>query len=125
MLIPGLTNANAPSTTKASYLGPLQTGAASEAETTVRDIVPVAGVVSNLAVNITTATGNSGKSWTFTVRKNGAATGVTCQISGSATFCTSSAAVAFSAGDLIALEALPAGNPPGWTSARWAVTLTQ
>jgi hypothetical protein len=109
-----------------SYLGPFLTTQSNETETSVRQVVPVAGTVANLAVNLATAPG--GNSWTFTIRKNGANTAVTCKIEGGGanTSCNDAThSVTFAVGDLIALQVTPASGPIGWGSARWAITLTQ
>jgi hypothetical protein len=89
-------------------------------------VMPIAGKIENLAVNIGTAPGGS-KSWTFIIRKNGGDTGVTCLMTGggSNTSCADSTHIAeFSAGDLISLRIHPSSSAPSsWGSARWSVTL--
>ena len=135
MLISGLTTTNQQSSSNNNYLGPFLTSTASSMESTVRQIVPVAGTLSNLSVRLGAAPGNGSgeQKWDFTVRKsvagaNSEDTAVTCEIVEAATTCTSSATVTFAAGDMLSIEADPTGasgnNPNNWSSARWAVTLT-
>jgi hypothetical protein len=121
-LIVGMTTSSA-STSSTSYMGPFLTTAPTE-ESKVQQVVPLAGKIANLAVKIGNDPGNS-NSWTFTIRKNGASTGITCKIEGtSKTSCTSASSETFAAGDLLALQASPASGPDAWGSAHWAVTLT-
>jgi hypothetical protein len=127
MLIAGSTTANAPSTSSVSYVGPFQTtAAASPTEASVQGVVPISGTVSNLAVNLANNAQNGGgtQTWTFTVRKNGTPTAITCTVTEATSSCTSTATETFAAGDLISLEAKPGGSPSNWGSLRWAVTLT-
>ena len=125
MLLGGLTTSSASNSNFTYYLGTYLTSSASPTESSVQQVMPVAGTVSNLAISLGSAPG-SGNSWTFTIRKNGAATGVTCKVEGStAKECTSSATVTFAAGDLLSLQATPSGGPNGWSSLRWGATLSQ
>lgn len=73
-------------------------------------------IISNFKVMLTTAPG-SGKTRTFTIRKNGVNTAVTCTISNTDTSGTFTGAVAFSAGDLLSIKASSTGTPdaPGAT----------
>jgi hypothetical protein len=130
MLIAGLTTQGAISNVNSSYLGPFLTTQSTETEANVRQVVPVAGTLGNLAVNLGTAPG--GASWTFTIRKTTGgtttSTAITCKVEGGGANTTCSDAVhtaAFAAGDLIAIQATPASGPAAWGSLRWAVTLTQ
>jgi hypothetical protein len=66
--------------------------------------------ITDLKVMVDTAPG-AGKSRTFTVRKNGADTGVTCTISDTNTSAVFSGSVSFTAGDLICLSSTPSGTP--------------
>jgi len=97
----------------------------------VQQVVPVAGTISSLFVDLGEDPG-TGNSWTFTIRKKSGpgstqSTAVTCSISGnSATSCNSAAlSVTFAAGDLISLQASPNSEPDSWNSARWSVSLTE
>lgn len=66
--------------------------------------VPIAGTIGTLRAAVT-VTPASGKSRVFTVRKNGAATAVTCTINPGATTCADTTHTAsFAAGDLFTLE---------------------
>jgi hypothetical protein len=126
MILAGLTTTNAASNSSDTFLGPFLTSASTATESSVLQAVPIAGTISNLAVDIGSAPGG-GRSWTFTIRKNGTTdTAVTCPISGGGgTSCTSSSSVTFAAGDQLSLRVHPSSSAPGnWTSARWSVTLT-
>jgi hypothetical protein len=84
-------------------------------------VIPHALTLDQLRVVLTTAPG-SGKSYAFTVMKNGAATALTCTVSGTATSAQDLAnTVSFAAGDTISLRAVPSGTPtaPGGTS--WSI----
>jgi hypothetical protein len=122
-----VSSANAGSNSSDTFLGPfLTTSASTTTESSVQMVVPVAGTIGNLAVDIGTAPGG-GKSWTFTVHKTGADTTITCPMSGGGgnTTCKDNTHTAsFAAGDLLSLEVQPAGTPGNWGSVRWSVTLT-
>jgi hypothetical protein len=67
-------------------------------------------------VNLSGTAGSSGRSYTFTVRKNSADTLITCQIVASATSCSDMTHTAtFTAGDRISLESSPSGTPSART----------
>jgi len=82
--------------------------------------MPAAGTVQELHATLDQAPG--GGSITFTLRKNGANTPVTCTISGTATsYADSVNAVGFATGDLISVQMTETGLPAakvvaGWTS---------
>jgi hypothetical protein len=127
MLISGLTNASSDSTSSSRYLGPFQTSAVSNSESGVQQVVPVAGTVSDLYVRLGNDpnTGGGVQKWTFSVRRNGSSSGaVSCEISDTDSTCSSTTKLSFAAGDLISLQASPSGNPSGWSTLRWGVTLT-
>jgi len=89
-------------------------------ESDAQQIVPVGGSLSRLYVRLNGSPG-SGDSYTFTVRRNGADTSLSCTISGSATDCSDTAdSVQLQAGDLIAIAAVPTSSPTGrqmsWTA---------
>lgn len=66
--------------------------------------VSIAFLAKNFYANANTAP-VGGQTYTMTIRKNGGATGVTCQMTGSATTCNDTThSVSFSAGDLIDLQ---------------------
>jgi hypothetical protein len=131
MLIGGLTSTSPGSVKSTSYLGPFLTSQSNTTESNVQQVVPVAGTISGLFVDLGEDPG-TGNSWTFTIRKKSGpgvtqSTSVTCLISGnSATSCNSAAlSVTFVAGDLISLQATPNSEPDSWNSARWSVSLTE
>src|SRR5437868_4986959 len=79
-------------------------GAACGTETEVQLPMPANGTVQELHATLSVAPG-SGNSVTFTIRKNGSSTSVTCTISGTATSCgDSSNAIGFATGDLISMQ---------------------
>jgi hypothetical protein len=86
--------------------------------------MPAAGTVSNLRARVQTAPGGS-RTWVFTVRKNGAATAVTCAIPSGGTTCSSANSVTFADGDLISMHVLQtgSGNPPD-TDGFWTARFT-
>jgi hypothetical protein len=94
------------------------TGDATEAN--VQFAVVEGGTLSNFKVFVSVAPA-SGKSWTFTVRKNAADTTVTCTITGSATSCSDTThSVGFVPGDLRSVKIVPASGPDsrpaGWVA---------
>ena len=83
--------------------------------------MPIGGILSDLYVRLEGSPGGS-TSYTFTIRKGGLDTGLTCTISGSATSCSDTDpahAVTFSAGDLISVRAVPSAANPTARSMRW------
>ncbi|HET9565208.1 MAG TPA: hypothetical protein VFP27_12060 [Mycobacterium sp.] len=85
-----------------------------------RSPCPVAGVVRNLVVELSAAPGG-GRSRTFTLRKNGAATALTVTISSTATTARITGTdVAVAVGDLLALEATRSGSAAA-ASVRWSL----
>jgi len=101
-----------PSTSATRYMGvsgESNSGFTSEAK--LQDVVSIAGTFKNLYCSVKTAPG-VGKSWAFTLRKNGAASSVTCMISGTSTTCTDSSNTSTAvAGDLFAVQIVPTSNP--------------
>ena len=92
-------------------------------EAIVQNIIPAAGTVKNFFALVETAP-QAGRTWTFTVRKNGADTAVTCTIAGDGVLRTCSDTVntaAFVSGDLIAIRIsasllAPTNTPAQWTA---------
>lgn len=91
-------------------------------ELAVQQIIPAAGTLQNFYVFVQAAPA-AGRSWTLTVRKNGADTAVTCTIPGfnSQSCSDTTHTVSFAAGDLIAVHVTasapaPAGTPGQWTA---------
>ena len=109
---------------------PMFYGDVSVTEALVQQVIPVAGTLKNFHVSIDTAPG-AVDSWTFTVRLDPAPggapgpTAVTCTINDPATTCsdTVTPAVAFAAGDLISIEAVPSGAAAA-TPMRWTAEFT-
>ncbi len=78
--------------------------------------IAIAGVISNMRVTIVTAP-SSGKSWTWTLYKNAAATSLTVTISDTGlTAVDSTHTVAVAPGDLLAWEMAPTGTPTAMTA---------
>lgn len=85
-------------------------------------VMPCAGTLDLLYIELDTAPGTaaSGKSFQFTVMKNGSATGVTLTITDTATTGTDSVnTVTFAAGDTISLRSVPTGTPTLGTNIFW------
>ncbi len=87
-------------------------GAWSASENQVSQIIPHALTISNLRIDVATAPG-AGKSYAYTIEKNGSDTGLTVTISGASTLTQtdSTHTASFSAGDTISLKAVPSGFP--------------
>jgi hypothetical protein len=85
--------------------------------------IGLTGTLSNLHVLLTVAPG-AGASWTFTVDKNGVATGLTCTVTSAGTTCSSSATVSISSSDSIDLKAVPATSPTTPTHVAWSATVS-
>ena len=82
-------------------------------ETSFYTVIPTAGTVKNLYSELDTAPA-AGKTRVFTVRKNGADTAVYCNISGTATSCstaTTTLSFTVAAGDKINVSQVPSGTP--------------
>lgn len=110
-----LTETTALPTAAAQYLPP---GYISTAPTATEGDVPTVcstgGTIDSLRVKLSGApgTGGSGKSYTFTLRKNGVDTALTCTITDTATTGSDTThSVSFSAGDIITLGITPASTP--------------
>jgi hypothetical protein len=89
-------------------------------ENLVQNVIPAPGTVKNVYVFVERLP-SAGKSWTFTLRKNGADTAVTCTINGDgvARQCSDTAnTAAFAAGDLISMR-ISGGNNPNGTPGQW------
>lgn len=64
----------------------------------------------------------TGKSYAFTVMKNGVATALTCTLSGSNTTASDlTDSVSFSAGDTISLQSVPSGTPASLGAVHWSI----
>lgn len=73
-------------------------------------VVPTAGVLDNLYVQLATAPG-VGKSHVLTMMVNGVATSQACTISDNATTCNNTTDVTLAAGDTISIRQVPSGTP--------------
>ncbi len=86
-------------------------GNQSGTERLVQNIMPTGGTVNSFYVFIETAPGGAA-SWTFTLRKNGVDTAVTCTVAGTAQICSDTAhSAAYVAGDLVSVRESSAGGP--------------
>jgi len=89
-------------------------------ELRVQNIIPASGTLKNFFVFIEAAPGGA-TSWTFSARRNGANTTLTCTISGAATSCSDMThSAAFVPGDLISVQIISSGVPAAarmqWTA---------
>ncbi len=74
-------------------------------------IAPTSGVFKNLTIRLSTAPG-SGKSYAYTLMKNGVATALTATVSNTSTTASdTSNTVSVSAGDTLTLRCVPSGTP--------------
>lgn len=86
-----------------------------------RNLIPIDGKIYNLEITLNTAPG-AGKSWTFSVNKNGSATGVTVTISDTNTSGADYVnQVSIAPGDFVSLQAVPTGTPTNFTGIFWNV----
>jgi len=84
--------------------------AGSTTEATTQERMPSAGRVQNLSLWCSSAPGGTG-TYTFTLRRNGTNTALSCALSSAAQTCQSGAAVDYNAGDLLNLASVPSGTP--------------
>ena len=86
---------------------------ANATEALVQQELTVAGTLSNLRIRLAANNAVSSSTYTFTVRKTGVNTAVTCQIGNGQSSCVDSThSVAFLAGDLISISAVPSATQP-------------
>jgi hypothetical protein len=93
------------------------TGLLAVSQSQAEQPVAIPGTVANLNVNATGAPG-AGKSFTFTLYKNGIAQTLTCVIADTNTSCSdtnAAHAVTFAAGDTASWEVVPSGTPTNST----------
>jgi len=95
---------------------------ASTTEAPALQSMAIGGSLDNFNVRLSTAPG-TGDSYTFTVRLNEANTALSCTISGSATSCSDTGAVAVTAGQAISILVDPT-NDPASAEVRWTATFT-
>ena len=94
----------------------------SATESAVQQVVAVAGTLSNFQVRIdgTAGAAASTRSYTMTVRQNGANTSVTCTILETATSCADTTnTVTFAASDLISIGVVPTALNPTARAMHW------
>ncbi len=115
------TNSN-PSASTTNFSGAAGFGKWTATETQVSQPIPHALTADNFRVTCVTSPG-TGKSFAYTVVKNGTPTTITATISGSAATAASdtSHTAAFSAGDTISVQAVPSGTPTVPGGIRWAI----
>jgi hypothetical protein len=90
--------------------------AVSTNEADVEQEMPAAGTFEGFRARLSTAPGLG--EWTFTVRKNGADTGITCTISGAATSCAAGSSGSFVEGDTMSVKAVPTAGAAS-SAMRW------
>lgn len=92
----------------------------------IRNVIPVAGDQKTLYVEVGTAPG-AGKSWVFTLVKNGVDTSSTCTIADAATSCSDLVnTTALTAGNTLSVKSVPSGTPASPVTIRfgWAFQAT-
>lgn len=93
----------------------------STAENSQSGLVSTGGVFKNFQVKLGTAPG-SGKSWVFTVRKNGVDTALSVSIADTATTSAiDTSEVTFAAGDIIGITSTPTGTPTATGSEKHSI----
>jgi hypothetical protein len=95
-------------------------GVAQATESLAQVPIQTSGTLSNLDIRLTAGPGTSPNSWTFTVRKNGANTAMTCAINTAAGVqcADNSNTVSFAAGDLLSIQIVP-NSAPTTSISRW------
>lgn len=114
--------ASGESTTAVNYgpiTAPVNNSAYVTTEAQVATPLPCAGTLQMLTVTLSVAPG-TGKSRSFMIMKNGATTGLTVTITGTATSATITTPVLFVAGDLISMRSTPSGTPAA-SIASWRI----
>ena len=91
-------------------------------EANVLQSMPIAGTMTNLFIRLDAAPSGT-KSYTFTVRKNGADTSLTATITGAATSGSNVVnSVSYSSGDTISVKASPTSAPTAGAM-KWTATI--
>jgi hypothetical protein len=116
-IIGGGTGSDSLSTSGSSYVpafaSNVTTGGGAEA--LVQQVVPVGATLSNFYVRLS-GTPGTGDSYIVTVRRDGAATAVTCTIGAAATSCNDLTHTAtFTAGQLLSIQVTATGTPTSRT----------
>lgn len=110
-----------------NYCSLFSTSAWSTTENIASTIIPTGGVLDKFYARIAAGGPGSGKSYAFTVYKNGSPTSVTCTISDSGVVSSDlSHTISVAAGDTISIESVPSGTPSSRNlgfSFRWVPTV--
>jgi hypothetical protein len=77
--------------------------------------------LTDLQVSLGTAPG-AGATWTFTIDKNGAPTGLSCFVTSAGTSCSDLSLVTVNPGDKISLDVTPTGSP-ALTTVSWSAKI--
>lgn len=115
-----------PSTSAVNYqfISSVQRTSYNATQTNRDAVVPIACVLSEFYMYVGTAPG-VGKSYTFTVMKNGSATALTLTISGTDVSGSNIAdTVSFAAGDTISLRTTPSGTPTAPGVHQWTIKVS-
>lgn len=121
--------ANSATATQYLYISGTNTTGTSASENTKYNVFAATGSLTDLRVKVNVAPG-AGKSYTYTLRKNKAASTVSCAISGTNTTCISTSTyLAVGSTDYVTMQITPAGTPtrstPTWTIAFLSSTTGQ
>ena len=101
-------------------------GSWNAAEVDRNEVIATAGTISRLYVELSAAPGGgAGDAYVFTLRKNGAATALTCTITQPATSGSDVAhSVAVVAGDTVSMECVPSSTPSATPTAQFTTLFT-
>ena len=122
-IIGGDTKRETLNTAQDSFVGMFRSVADIITEDEVQQAIPISGTVSDFYVRMSAAPG-AGKSYTLTIRNDGANTSVGCVVAGAATKCSDTTnSAALEPGGLISLRATPAGGPAA-SRVRWTAKFT-
>lgn len=115
-------NPDATTTQYSAALGGVNSVGWDNTESVVQTLAPAAGSLTEMRVeSIGGGSPGSGKSFTFTVRINGADSNLSCAVSDTGTTCNDTCGdCTLSAGDLVSIKSVPSGTP---TSDEYAWTL--
>ena len=119
-------NTSAPSTSGTRYMWIQTNGAITWliAETDASQVVAIRQTLSDFNMVLTTAPG-AGKSWAFTVMKNGVDTDIVVTISGTDTTGADTAhTVVFAPGDTMSIKSIPSGTPAAAGPMKWGLLVT-
>lgn len=89
-----------------------------------RSVVPIAGTLKNLYIRLGAAP-TAGKSFAFTVEKNGSDSTITCTVSDANTSCNDTThTLSLAAGDTISIKSVPSGTPTAPTTMQIGVVFS-